>query len=135
MTFLCSDMGATVDQEAVGLEEASGHLAHLQEPTMKWLSQSLKTIAQDLACGFVHGLCLTWVALWQMRAHEALGAAWPQPRAGAQTCGSGRVGSPRREAMCFDWLDLAYRLVSWDTCYPLPLPESWLLWIFQIWNS
>lgn len=24
-----------VDQEAVGLEEASGHLAHLQEPTMK----------------------------------------------------------------------------------------------------
>lgn len=53
----------------------------------------------------MHGLCLTWVALWQIRAHEALGAAWPQPRAGAQTCGSGTVGSPRREAMCLGtWL-------------------------------
>lgn len=35
MMFLRSDMETTVDQEAVGLEEASGHLAHLQEPTMK----------------------------------------------------------------------------------------------------
>lgn len=29
-----------------------------------------------------------------MRAHEALGAAWPQPRAGAQTYGSGTVARP-----------------------------------------
>lgn len=105
----------------MGLEKASGHSAHLQEPTMKMV-KLLKTIPQASACGFVHGLYLTWVALWQVRAQEAPGAAWPQPRTGAQTCGSGTVGSPRWEAMCLDWQDLIFRLVSCDACYPPPLP-------------
>lgn len=30
-------------------------------------------------------------------------------------------GSPRWEAMCLDWLDLAYRQGSWDACYLLPI--------------
>lgn len=53
MMFLCSDMETTVDQEAVGLEEASGHLAHLQEPTMKWL----KSIIKNNCTGFSLWLC------------------------------------------------------------------------------
>lgn len=103
------------------VEKASGHSAHLQEPTTKTV-KLLKTIPQASACGFVHGLYLTWVALGQQRAQEAPGAAWPQPGAGAQTCGSRIVGSPRWEAMCLDWLDLLFRLISCDACYPPPLP-------------
>lgn len=114
-----SDMETTNSKEK--LEKASGHSVHLQEPTMKMV-KLLKTIPQALACGSVHGLYLTWVALGQMSAQEALGAAWPQPRAGAQTCGKGTVGSPRWEAMCLGCLDLIFRLVSCDACYPPPLP-------------
>lgn len=84
---------------------------------------SLKTIPRALACGSVRGRCLTWAALWQMRAHEALGAAWPRPRAGAQTCGSGAVLTQTGSYV----LGLAgpgLQAGSWDACYHLlPLPE------------